>query len=172
MPCSALRGLYMDKYLSICEWRKRDDSQPVSYVWRPGIKQTGTCSVTPGNPDNDINTYTYTFFLHPSAPPHPPHCISHSLTHTHTHAALSANFCQRHHPLGSAVSFVHTVIRQLASSAFSCLYLDDPLHPNELCQNGIWHKPSIKHSWQILRVWKSRISLVTASCTADNSWTL
>lgn len=85
MPCSALRGLYMDKYLSICEWRKRDDSQPVSYVWRPGIKQTGTCSVTPGNPDNDINTYTYTFFLHPSAPPHPPHCISHSLTHTHTH---------------------------------------------------------------------------------------
>ncbi|KAI9515935.1 hypothetical protein NQZ68_020463 [Dissostichus eleginoides] len=38
---------------------------------------------------------------------------------------------------GPVVSPVHTVIRQLASSAFSSLYLDDSLHPNELCQNGI-----------------------------------
>lgn len=38
MPHSALRGLCTDKYLSMCEWRKRDDSQPVSWVWSPGIK--------------------------------------------------------------------------------------------------------------------------------------
>lgn len=39
MPRSALRGLRTDKYLSMCEWRKRDDSQPVSCVWSRGIKQ-------------------------------------------------------------------------------------------------------------------------------------
>lgn len=49
-------------------------------------------------------------------------------------------------------------------SAFSCLHLDDWLHPNELCQNGIWHKPSIKHSWQTLGVWKSRISKTPPRC--------
>ena len=163
MPHSALRGLCTNKYLSMCVWRKRDDCQPVSCVWSPGIKHRPaqwhplTQAMTSTHTHTNILSLC-TALLSPNQ-----HCVSLSLT------ALSANSCQWHHPLGTVVSFMHTVIRQLASSAFSCLYLDDSLHPNELCQNGIWHKPSIKHSWQTLRVRKSRLSMAPAPHRRDNS---
>lgn len=153
MPRGALRGLRTDKYLSMCEWRKRDDSQPVSCVWGPGIKQGPAQWHRVTQAMTSTHTHILPFWAR--LPSLNLLCVSH--THTHMHAALSANSCQRHHPLGRVVSLVHTVIGQLTSSAFSCLYLDNSLHPNELCQDGIWHKPSIKHSWQTLKLWKSGI---------------
>lgn len=159
-------GLHTDKYLSMCEWRKRDDSQPVSCVWSRGIKRGGPAQwhrVTQAKAwtHTHILSLSLSLSVYSHQPPSPPLRVS--------QIALSANSCQRHHPLGTVASFVHTVIRQLASSAFSCLYLDNSLHPNELCQNGIWHKPSIKHSWQTLKVQKSMISLDSAPRCVNNS---
>lgn len=81
MPHSALRALCTDKYLSMCEWRKRDDSQPVSCVWSRGIKQ----GPAQWHRVTQAMTWTHTHILSPSELPSAslaPLCVSH--THTHT----------------------------------------------------------------------------------------
>lgn len=114
MPHSALRGLRTDKYLSMCEWRKRDDSQPVSWVWSPGIKW-GPAQwhwvTQQWHEDTHTRTHTHIqYFLSLSPYFHLPPSLSAylSLTRTHTLIALSANSCQWHHPLGTVVSFLCT----------------------------------------------------------------
>ena len=89
MPHSTLRGLRTDKYLSMCERRKRDDSQPVSCVWSRGIKQ----GPAHWHRVTQAMTWTHTHIL--SLPVLPsasltPLCVSrtctHTCTHTHTHS--------------------------------------------------------------------------------------